>query len=258
MYKFSVRLQNSVSQPTKLELTRMLPMLPLLFGLSCGTAALHVELDGAPEPVADLVHALQVEITLMATTLQKENSELRSENQEIKNELSEIKNKISLLEQGQLLNAIEVRSSEDDIQQNKIDIIDLRINDGQQEVVIRETLNMIDNMNTTIDELEDRLALAEERTAVCGYIQNLDISSTSRLNFDRVYDEVDSTAAGGHLDAATGKFTAGRAGIYYISVETAIFLDDGEWVFGDLKTTSGMLLVLLSVPKFTVHLYCII
>ena len=183
-------------------------MLPLLFGLSCGTTAagLHGELEGslpaAPVPGPGLVEALQVEMTWLKKTLQRENSELRLENKEIKKELAEIKN-----------------------------------NSGQ-DLVIQETLNMINSMNATMHEMDARLSLAGERTAVCGYNQNLFISNTSRLNFDRVYEEVDST--GGHLDAATGKFTAGRSGIYYISVETAINLDDGEWVFGDLKTTSGM------------------
>ena len=227
----------------------MLLMLPLLFGLSRGNAPVPVaglvagSLSAASVPVADLVQALQVEMTSMKKTLQRENSELRLENEEIRKELSDMKNRISHLEQGQLANAREVRSCEDDIQRNKIDIIDLGINNDQQEVGIQETLTMISTINATVHELDDRLSLAEQRTAVCGFTQNFVISNVSRLNFDRVYYEVDSPTAGGHLDAATGKFTAGRAGIYYISVETAIFLDDGEWVFGDLKTSSGMVLV---------------
>ena len=136
------------------------------------------------------------------------------------------------------MNALEVRSIEDDVQQNKADISDLRVADKNFDVLLLQAFSMINNINATMHEMDARLSLAGERTAVCGYNQNLFISNTSRLNFDRVYEEVDST--GGHLDAATGKFTAGRSGIYYISVETAINLDDGEWVFGDLKTTSGM------------------
>ena len=133
----------------------MLLMLPFLFGLSRGNAPVPVaglvegSLSAASVPVADLVQALQVEMTSMKKTLQRENSELRLENEEIRKELSDMKNRISHLEQGQLANALEVRSCEDDIQRNKIDIIDLGINNDQQEVGIQETLTMISTINAT-------------------------------------------------------------------------------------------------------------
>jgi len=89
---------------------RMLLMLPLgiLFGLSCGTAALQGELEGslsaaaaAPVPVADLVQALQVEMMLVKKTqlkqqgentgLKSELTELRKENTGLKSELIELR-----------------------------------------------------------------------------------------------------------------------------------------------------------------------
>ena len=49
--------------------------------------------------------------------------------------------------------------------------------------------------------------------------------------------EVDSTGEGSL--AYNGFFSAGVAGIYFVSLETTVGLDDNEDLFGELVTSSG-------------------
>ena len=91
------------------------------------------------------------------------------------------------------MNALEVRSIEDDVQQNKADISDLRVADKNFDVLLLQTISMINNINATVhgemDNLDQRLTTVEERIAVCGYLESKLFSHSTTLNFDRVYDE---------------------------------------------------------------------
>ena len=48
------------------------------------------------------------------------------------------------------VNTFEVRSIEEDVQQNNEDIIDLRINDGHHDMLLSQEIGMINNINNTI------------------------------------------------------------------------------------------------------------
>jgi len=252
--------------------SRMLLMLPLgiLFGLSCGTAALQRELEGslsaggagAPLPVADLVQEFAEMKTDMQKLksimqhLEKENSELKSgnikefaemktdmrqqklkiqylekENSELKSEINAIKatvatfNNMNPQHKEQLVNALKVRSIEDDVLQNKADISDLRSADRNFDVRLTQEVGALDG----------RLSLAEKRTAVCGYQERLSFTSYATLTFERVYDEVHS---GGVLEES-GYFTAQITGVYFVTLKTSVELDDGETLNGYLTLSSG-------------------
>jgi len=200
------------------------------------------------------------------------------------------------------VNTLEIRSIEDDVQQNKEDIIDLRINDGHHDMQLNQMLNQISNMNTTlhgeivkIDErltivealgsglqeevgtiesdvniietevtnievhvntleadvsaieteviaieasvttIDERLSKAEERTALCGYQVSMSFSASTTLDFERVYNEVDSTNGTLGVD---GIFKAGIAGIYFVTLEATVGLEDSH-LYGYLDTSSG-------------------
>ena len=68
------------------------------------------------------------------------------------------------------MNALEVRSIEDDVQQNKADISDLRVADKNFDVLLLQAFSMINNINATMhgemDNIDQRLTMVEERTAV--------------------------------------------------------------------------------------------
>jgi len=327
--------------------SRMLLMLPLgiLFGLSCGTAALQRELEGslsaggagAPLPVADLVqefaemktdmqklksimqHLEKVKTTnllgssskseevlaasresdfdlilqefaeiktdmrqqkLKIQDLEKENSgqkseiiAIKKENSELKSEINEIKatvatfNNMNPQHKEQLVNALEVRSIEDDVLQNKADISDLRSADKNFDVRLTQAISTISSINTTIHgemdnlsgkitsleelssglqeevdvvvanlgEIDGRLSQAEMRTAVCGYQNGMSMSSSTTLTFDRVYDEVNS---GGSL-GENGYFTATVPGVYLVTLKTTVHLEDGGRLEGYLRLSSG-------------------
>jgi len=292
----------------------MLLMLPLgiLFGLSCGTAALQGELEGslsaaaaAPVPVADLVQALQVEMMLVKKTqlmqqgentglksklteIRKENTGLKSELTEIRKEFVEMKTKLQLVEkeseemktklqlvekentglkseltelrkvvsssmdpQLKLVNAIEVRSIEDDVQQNTADIADLKVfGAGLEEGVntldqrfdswvaaLNNLYGTIHNLEGQVTSIDGRLSTTEVREAVCGYQETLGFSSSATLTFERVYDEVDSSSGGGLQ--TDGVFKAGVTGIYLITLETKVELGGGGGLVGELNLSSG-------------------
>jgi len=286
---------------------RMLLMLPLgiLFGLSCGTAALQGELEGslsaaaaAPVPVADLVQALQVEMMLVKKTqlmqqgentgLKSELTELKKESAEMKTALhklqtklqlnekesAEMKTKLQLVEkentglkseltelrkvvsssmdpQLKLVNALEVRSIEDDVQQNTADIADLKVfGAGLEEGVntldqrfdswvaaLNNLYGTIHNLEGQVTSIDGRLSTTEVREAVCGYQATLGFSSSATLTFERVYDEVDSSSGGGLQ--TDGVFKAGVTGIYLITLETKVELGGGGGLVGELNLSSG-------------------
>merc|ERR1719341_1597313 len=113
----------------------------------------------------------------------------------------------------------------------------------QQEVgIVEADVGAIrDDVNTItadIAAIDGRLSKAEEQTAVCGYKHELNFSGSTTLTFDRVYDEVDSSSSGEPLQT-DGYFTAGVAGIYFVTLETMVALRDGESVEGDIVLSSG-------------------
>ena len=110
---------------------------------------------------ADLskLEAMQAQLKSMATTLKM--MELRLVKSETLQESTQVK--LKSLEQRlaltvvssinmdtPLMNTFEVRSIEEDVQQNKEDIIDLRINDGHHDMLLSQEMGMINNINNTI------------------------------------------------------------------------------------------------------------
>merc|ERR1719239_757449 len=200
---------------------------------------LKSELTELREESAEMKTKLQL-IEKENTGLKSELIELRKENTGLKSELIDLRKVVSssmdpqLKEEG--VNTFKVKSIEEDVQQNQEDIIDLRINDVQ-DMQIGQMLNQINNINTTLkgeivklDErlekqltnVEQRLTNVEARQAVCGYsiYQDFEPTVPNPLTFERIYDEVDSSS-GGELNAYGG-FTAGVAGIYFITLETTV------------------------------------
>lgn len=171
----------------------------------------------------------------------RENAELKSEVNAMKKATVATSKIMKPQLEEQLVNALEVRSIEDDVQQNKADISDLRVADKNFDVLLLQAFSMINNINATMhgemDNIDQRLTMVEERTAVCGYLESTFFSHSTTLNFDRIYDEVDSTGEGSL--AYNGYFSAGVAGIYFVTLETTVGLDDGEDLFGELVTSSG-------------------
>merc|ERR1719341_2864099 len=112
----------------------------------------------------------------------------------------------------------------------------------QQEVgIVEADIGAIrDDVNTItadIAAMDGRLSKAEVRSAICGNKKKLEFSSSTTLTFDRVYDEVDSST-GGELQT-DGYFTAGVAGIYFITLETSVQLDQYEELHVYLVLSSG-------------------
>merc|ERR1719341_1279360 len=171
------------------------------------------------------------------TELRKESAEMKTklqliekENTGLKSELIDLRKVFSSNMDPQLkeelVNTFKVGSIEEYVQQNQEDIIDLRINDVQ-DMQIGQMLNQINIINTTLNgeivklderlekqltNVEERLTNVEARQAVCGYsgLTYFEVANPTGLQFDRVYDEVDSSS-GGELNAY-GEFTAGVAG----------------------------------------------
>merc|ERR1719239_1774999 len=99
----------------------------------------------------------------------------------------------------------------------------------QQEVgIVEADIGAIrDDVNTItadIAAMDGRLSKAEKRESACGYKEEMTFSGSTTLTFDRVYDEVDSSS-GGELQT-DGSFKAGAAGIYFITLETTVNLND--------------------------------
>jgi len=112
----------------------------------------------------------------------------------------------------------------------------------QQEVgIVEEDIGAIrDDVNTItadIAAMDGRLSKAEKRESACGYKEEMTFSGSTTLTFDRVYDEVDSSS-GGELQT-DGSFKAGAAGIYFITLETTVNLNDGEYLRGYLRLSTG-------------------
>merc|ERR1740128_1308617 len=175
------------------------------------------------------IHKLQTKLQLV----EKENIDLKSEVRELKKVVSSYMDP-QLKEQ--VVNTFKAGSIEEDVQMNKEDIIDLRINDLQHDKQISQILNQINNINTTLNEetvklddritnveglslglqeavgeIDGRLSKAEMRTAVCGHMSYLSFSSDTTLNFEQIHDEVNS---GGVLEKS-GYFTATIEGVYF-------------------------------------------
>jgi len=106
----------------------------------------------------------------------------------------------------------------------------------KKEVEAREAEDS--KIKTEINSFDGRLRKTEKRDAVCGYKSQVDgISSATTLIFDRVYDEVDSSS-GGKLET-NGNYTAGVEGVYYVTLELGVSINDGESLRAELKLSSG-------------------
>merc|ERR1719239_2127492 len=131
------------------------------------------------------------------TELRKENTGLKSELIELKQESEEMKTKLQLVEKentglkselidlrkvvsssmdsqlkDQVMNTIKVGSIEEDVKENKEDIIDLRINVGHHDMQIGQMLNQINNINTTLNG--EIVTLDERLTNVKGQLTNVE------------------------------------------------------------------------------------
>merc|ERR1740128_1419820 len=175
--------------------------------------------------------------------LRKESAEMKTELQIVKQENSDLKFEVRELKKvvsnnmdpqpkDQVVNTLKVGSIEEDVQMNKEDIIDPRMNDGHHDMQIGQMLNQINNINTTLNgeivklderitNVEERLTNAEMRTAVCGYRSFLSMGSDSTLTFEPVHNEINT---GGVL-AESGYFTATIEGVYLVTLKTAVGLD---------------------------------
>ena len=124
----------------------------LLSGLSYGAAAAKGEAEAVDvlDPVETTLMALQVEML----SLKKRISLLE--------DIVITSNDMDAQLKEQLVNTFKVRSIEDDVQQNKEDIVDIRMDNGRQDVLLSQTMNMINVMNSTLDE---RLTKAEDFSA---------------------------------------------------------------------------------------------
>jgi len=98
-----------------------------------------------------------------------------------------------------------------------------------------DLLKKIEDIQKEVDSIDGRLNKTEKRTAVCGFRDELTFSKETTLTFERVYDEVNS---GGVLEDS-GYFTAQITGVYLVTLETAVRLHNGEYLFGYLKLSSG-------------------
>merc|ERR1740128_897032 len=109
--------------------------------------------------------------------LRKESAEMKTDLQIVKQENSDLKFEVRELKKvvssymdpqpkDQVVNTFKVGSIEEDVQMNKEDIIDLRINDGHHDMQIGQMLNQINNINTTLNgeivKLEERITNEEE------------------------------------------------------------------------------------------------
>merc|ERR1740128_1121490 len=110
------------------------------------------------------IHKLQTKLQLV----EKENIDLKSEVRELKKVVSSYMDP-QLKEQ--VVNTVKAGSIEEDVQMNKEDIIDLRINDGHHDMQIGQMLNQINNINTTLngeivkldERITERITHVEER-----------------------------------------------------------------------------------------------
>merc|ERR1719239_944931 len=104
------------------------------------------------------IHKLQTKLQLV----EKESEEMKTklqlvekENTDLKSALIELRKVISSSMDPQLkdqvVNTFKLGSIEEDVQMNKEDIIDLRINVGHHDMQIGQMLNQINNMNTTLN-----------------------------------------------------------------------------------------------------------
>merc|ERR1719341_2688830 len=202
------------------------------------------------------MHTMKTKLQLV----EKESEEMKTklqlvekENTGLKSELTELRKVVSssMDPQLKLVNALEVCSIEDDVQQNTADIADLKVfGAGLEEGVntldqrfdswvaaLNNLYGTIHNLEGQVTSIDGRLSTTEVREAVCGYQATLGFSSSTTLTFERVYDEVDSSS-GGELQT-DGVFKAGVTGIYLITLETKVELGGGGGLVGELNLSSG-------------------
>jgi len=208
-----------------------------------------IELRQESEEMKTKLQLVEKESEEMKTKLQlveKENTGLKSELTELRKVVSS-----SMDPQLKLVNALEVRSIEDDVQQNTADIADLKVfGAGLEEGVntldqrfdswvaaLNNLYGTIHNLEGQVTSIDGRLSTTEVREAVCGYQATLGFSSSATLTFERVYDEVDSSSGGGLQ--TDGVFKAGVTGIYLITLETKVELGGGGGLVGELNLSSG-------------------
>merc|ERR1719341_1120952 len=232
-------------------------------GENTGLKSELTELKKESAEMKTALHKLQTKLQLnekesaeMKPAMQKLQTRLQlveKENTGLKSELTELRKVVSssMDSQLKLVNALEVRSIEDDVRQNTADIADLKVfGAGLEEGVntldqrfdswvaaLNSLYGTIHNLEGQVTSIDGRLSTTEVREAVCGYQETLGFSSSATLTFERVYDEVDSSSGGGLQ--ADGVFKAGVTGIYLITLETKVELGGGGGLVGELNLSSG-------------------
>lgn len=135
----------------------------------------------------------------------------------------------------ELLKKLEKLQKDFEAQVNETKALKKEVDDIKEDDSKMET--DISNMLTEVQALDGRLNNTEMRHAVCGYKNDMHFKEKKALFFERVYDEVDSNTEGSLL--VDGTFTAGVAGVYFITVETMVALGRGESVEGFIELSSG-------------------
>jgi len=138
---------------------------------------------------------------------------------------------------------------------NRDDSIEVALAELSQKMDIKddsikaEVAQLGEQMNIKDNSIEKSLAAMNDKTinienaikdneAQCGYRHLVNTTNSQTLTFDKVYVEVNDN--GGYLNKQTGRFTAGKAGIYEVtlSLGTAYTVNkSGMYIY--LKTSSG-------------------
>jgi len=123
----------------------------------------------------------------------------------------------------------------------KKDLADQTKKTGDLEVELKKEVEAreaeVGKIKTEVNSIDGRLNKTEVREAVCGYKESVYVSTLTNLTIDRVIDEVDSSS-GGELQT-DGSFKAGAAGVYFVDLEASVGLNDGEYLLGFLRLSSG-------------------
>merc|ERR1719239_1469901 len=121
------------------------------------------------------------------------------------------------------------------------DLADQTKKTGDLEVELKKEVEAreaeVGKIKTEVNSIDGRLNKTEVREAVCGYKESVYVSTLTNLTIDRVIDEVDSSS-GGELQT-DGSFKAGAAGVYFVDLEASVGLNDGEYLLGFLRLSSG-------------------
>lgn len=119
--------------------------------------------------------------------------------------------------------------------QDLLNVVNRKIN--RMENTLDEKLT---HFNVKLKQLQSQLdafkGKTDSKSAICGYRQRIDGRGNNRIIFDTVH--VEANDIGCHLDANTGVYTAGKSGVYEVSVSFGVvdLFDNGE-LFVHLKSS---------------------